>query len=314
MKTILTSEQETQRAALASIAAALVLTALKLGSGLASNSLGLLSEAAHSGLDLIAALLTYAAVRISARPPDSSHPYGHGKIENLSALAQTLLLLVTCGWIVREAVERLFFSSPSVEPSLWGIAVMLISIGVDYSRARLLTRVARLHKSQALEADALHFSTDIWSSVVVLIGLILIMVSSHLPPDMPLAGWLHKTDALAGLIVVALVVRASLRLGREAVNILMDGYSGHVDAAIEAAVLGVPGVKRISRLRVRESGANIYVDMTLILPGNISFDAAHAISRSAEEAVRLAAPRADVTVHFEPETTPAPKNNDNAPV
>lgn len=296
------SAQETTRAAMASIFAALILTALKLGTGLASNSLGLLSEAAHSGLDLIAALLTLLAVRISARPADAHHPYGHGKIENISALAQTLLLLLTCGWIVREAVERLFFAAPTVEPSFWGILVMLISIGVDYSRVRMLRRVARRHKSQALEADALHFSTDIWSSIVVLLGLCLVGAGRLLPLGPGFSGWMQKADAVAGLLVAALVVFASLRLGREAVNILMDARPNAPDIQIETAVLRVPGVRALSRLRMRESGPNVYVDMTILLDGNISFDAAHNISLHVEQTVLELLPGADIMVHFEPDS------------
>lgn len=164
------AHSEKQHAALSSLFWALFLTLIKLGAGLATNSLGILSEALHSSLDLVAAGITFFAVRVAARPADETHPYGYGKIENLSALAETVLLLVTCGWIVHEAVNRLFFDAPEITPSWWGVIIILISLLVDVNRAAMLRRVAQKHKSQALEADALHFTTDIWSSGVVLVA------------------------------------------------------------------------------------------------------------------------------------------------
>ncbi|MCC8193382.1 MAG: cation diffusion facilitator family transporter, partial [Deltaproteobacteria bacterium] len=175
------AEEEKRNAAMASIAAAVLLTTLKLGVGLATNSLGVLSEAAHSALDLMAAGMTYAAVRIAAFPPDPGHPYGHGKIENLSALVETVLLMATCAWITWEAVDRLFFNPAVVKASIWAVAVMGVSIIVDYSRSRMLMRVAKEHRSQALEADALHFSTDMLSSAVVLVGLGGLFLAEWLP-------------------------------------------------------------------------------------------------------------------------------------
>ena len=163
---------EKSRAAMFSLLAALGLTSIKLAVGLYTNSLGILSEALHSGLDLLAAALTLAAVRISAKPADSRHPYGHGKAENLSALAQTVLLFATCVWVVYEGVQRLASGSSPVVPSLWGVGVMAISMAVDINRVRVLRRVAKNFNSQALEADALHFSTDILSSAVVLVGVL----------------------------------------------------------------------------------------------------------------------------------------------
>ena len=159
-----------------SVIAAIFLTTMKLIVGLATGSLGILAEAAHSALDLGAALITFFAVRVSDRPADETHLYGHGKVENLSALAETILLFVTCGWIIYEAVNRLFFEMVEVDPSIWAFLTMGISIVVDFSRSRVLSRAAKKYQSQALEADALHFSTDIWSSSVVIIGLALAVV------------------------------------------------------------------------------------------------------------------------------------------
>src|SRR5512136_328100 len=152
-----TAEQEKRWVALTSVLAAILLTTMKIVIGLLTHSLGILAEAAHSGLDLIAAGVTFFAVRISDRPPDHEHPYGHGKVENLSALVETLLLLATCGWIIYEAIERLFIQSVHVDATAWAFVVVIISIVVDVTRSRALMRAAQKHNSQALEADALHF-------------------------------------------------------------------------------------------------------------------------------------------------------------
>ena len=165
------AEQEKSQAALKSVFAAFFLTGMKLAVGLFSGSLGVLAEAAHSGLDLIAALLTFFAVRVASKPADKEHPYGHGKVENLSALAETVLLLATCAWILHEAWERLVARDARVDASLWTFLVVATLIGIDLSRSRFLMAAARKHNSHALEADALHFRTDVWSSAVVLAGL-----------------------------------------------------------------------------------------------------------------------------------------------
>ena len=185
----LTAEEEKQRAASSSVLAAVLLTALKLVVGILTGSLGILSEAAHSALDLVAALVTYFAVRLSDQPPDAEHQYGHGKIENLSALVETLLLLLTCVWILYEVVQRLFVETVEVEASVWSFVVMGISVVVDINRSRMLYRVAEKYDSQALEADALHFSTDIWSSLTVIGGLALVWLSDQLGSEWE---WLVK--------------------------------------------------------------------------------------------------------------------------
>src|SRR6202166_1173536 len=159
-----------------SVVAALVITGLKIAVGITTGSLGILSEAAHSGLDLIAALLTYFSVGVSDKPADADHQYGHGKVENFSAFVETGLLLLTCAWIIYEAAVRLFFRHIEIEPSIAAFAVMLFSMGLDWWRSRVLGRIATKYDSQALEADALHFSTDIWSAGVVVLGLVLVLL------------------------------------------------------------------------------------------------------------------------------------------
>jgi len=165
-------ENEKNKVATSSFIAAIFLTTFKIIVGVMTGSLGILSEALHSALDLVAAGITMIAVRISDKPADKEHHYGHGKIENLSALAETLLLLITCVWIIYEALSRLISGNTHIEVNVWSYVVVITSIVIDYSRSRALMRVAKKHNSQALEADALHFSTDIWSSLVVLLGLV----------------------------------------------------------------------------------------------------------------------------------------------
>ena len=207
------AEREKNLVALSSVGAAVLLTSMKVVVGLATGSIGILSEAAHSGIDLLAALMTFWAVRASSKPPDSDHLYGHGKIENFSALFETGLLLATCVWIAYEAVKRLVFGGGHVEATVWSFVVMGISIVVDLSRSRALASVARRHRSQALEADALHFSTDVWSSTVVILGLLGVVFSHRTG-----LAWLARADSVAALGVAGIAALVSIRLGRKAVD------------------------------------------------------------------------------------------------
>src|SRR2546426_6798876 len=179
-----------------SVLAAIAVTALKIAVGLATGSLGILSEAAHSGLDLVAAVITLFSVRVSDKPADADHQYGHGKVENFSAFIETGLLLLTCLWIVYEAIKRLFFHHVEIEPSLAAFLVMFSSMAVDFWRSRALGRIAAKYDSQALEADALHFSTDVWSSGVVALGLLLVLLGRAYRIE-----WLRGGGPVAGLFV-----------------------------------------------------------------------------------------------------------------
>src|SRR5271163_1764353 len=194
-----------------SVLAALVITGLKIVVGVATGSLGILSEAAHSGLDLLAALVTFFSVRVSDKPADADHQYGHGKFENFSAFIETGLLLMTCVWIVYEAIKRLFFHNVEIEPSIAAFLVMLLSIAVDAWRSRALGRIATKYDSQALEADALHFSTDIWSSSVVIVGLALVWIGRSNVGRSYRVGWLRQADPIAALFVAGVVVYVSWR-------------------------------------------------------------------------------------------------------
>jgi cation diffusion facilitator family transporter len=287
---------EKTHAALNSLAAAAFLTALKIVVGLLSGSLGILAEAAHSGLDLIAALVTYIAVKAASKPADRSHAYGHGKVENLSALVETLLLLATCAWIIRESIHRLSVKHVAIDASIWAFAVMLISIAVDVSRSRMLYRVAAKHRSQALEADALHFSTDIWSSTVVLLGLLCVKLGDWVPAW----AFLEKADAIAALLVAGIVVVVSGRLGWRTLEGLLDASPPGVSDAIKAKVETLEPIYDCHAVRVRHSGPHYFVDLHVTLDGQLSLNAAHALTEEVERVVNEILPGADVTVHPEP--------------
>jgi cation diffusion facilitator family transporter len=287
---------EKNRVALVSVLAALLLTGTKITVGLWTGSLGILAEALHSALDLAAALVTLWAVRVSGRPADREHSYGHGKIENMSALFETVLLLGTCFWIIKEGVDRLFFhTTVHVDANVWSFVVVILSIVVDFSRSRALLRVAKKYDSQALEADALHFSTDIWSSLVVLLGLGGVWAGHQFG-----APALAKADAIAALGVALVVVFVSLKLGRKAVNDLLDTVPPEMAARI-ASVAMVGGVREVRQVRVRRSGPETFVDLTLVVDRAESLEQSHEIACAAEAAIKRDLPRADVVVHVEPE-------------
>jgi cation diffusion facilitator family transporter len=295
------AEREKRLVALSSVVAAIFLTSFKLTIGLLTRSLGILSEAAHSGLDLVAAGVTLFAVRASDRPADAGHPYGHGKVENFSALIETVLLFITCGWIIYEAMQRLFFQTVEVKVSLWSFVVMGLSIAVDLTRSRALMRVAKKHGSQALEADALHFSTDVWSSAVVIAGLIAVSIGEAIKTTNPgLASWLFRSDAVAALGVSAIVIYVSINMGRRSVRTLMDSAPLGINSAVERVVTSIPGVLAVDRIRSRQSGPAVFVDMTLAVSRTASLEEAHSIASAAESAVQKLLPRTDVMVHIDP--------------
>jgi cation diffusion facilitator family transporter len=291
------AQKEKRDAALSSVVAAVFLTVLKLVIGLMTGSLGILAEAAHSGLDLVAALVTFFAVRIADRPPDERYRYGYGKVENLSALIETLLLLITCAWIIYEAIQRLFFKSVEIEASIWAFGVMIVSIAVDVSRSRILYRAARKHNSQALEADALHFSTDIWSSAVVIVGLALVWLSERLGQEW---AWLAKADAVAALVVAVIVIYVSLQLGRRAVVVLLDVAPPGLADQIVAEASQMPGVQSIGPLRVRQAGASVFVDLVLNVDRSVSLEEAHHVAEMVNERIGQLVPRGDVIIHVDP--------------
>lgn len=292
-----TAQIEKRNAAASSVLAAIVLTILKVAVGATTGSLGILAEAAHSGLDLVAALITLFAVRASDRPADEGHHYGHGKIENLSALFETILLLVTCGWIMYEGVSRLLFKHADVNASFWAFAVMAVSIVVDVSRSRVLKRVAIKHSSQALEADALHFSTDIWCSAVVILGLIGVRLGPVFPAH---ADLLAKADSVGALGVALIVIYVSLQLGKRTLGALLDTAPAGLSEKIRVAVDDLPGVTGCHNVRVRPSGPFLFVDIHVYVDGSETLANAHAMTEMIEQRIAEIAPTADVTVHPEP--------------
>lgn len=287
---------EKRSAAGSSLIAALGITLFKVIVGVMTNSLGILAEAAHSGLDLVAALVTYLAIQIADKPADTSHHFGHGKVENLSALFETLLLLITSAWIIYEAIERLFFRETVVVSSIWSFIVIGTSILVDYSRSRVLFRAARKYNSQALEADALHFSTDIWSSAVVFFGLIGIAIADRFPNFF----WMQKADSIAASIVALIVVYVSGKLGWRTVQALLDAAPRELDNTVKRIAVSIPGVVDAHAIRVRPSGSGWFIDLHLTMDGLCSLNTAHTVAEHAEKAIQASIPKADVTVHVEP--------------
>jgi cation diffusion facilitator family transporter len=278
-----------------SVLAALVVTSLKVVAGIATGSLGILSEAAHSGLDLIAALVTFFSVRVSDKPADADHQYGHGKFENFSAFIETGLLLLTCIWIISESIKRLFFHSVEIEPSLVAIAVMFLSIAVDFWRSRALGRIAIKYDSQALEADALHFSTDIWSSGVVIVGLALVWIGRSYRVD-----WLRQADPVAALFVAGVVISVSWRLARRTVDALLDAAPAGVRSQIFDRIRSVDGVLEVERIRFRKAGNRFFADVSVGLERNFTFQRSEQVSDAVTSRVREILPDADVMVHSVP--------------
>lgn len=287
--------EEKRAVALNSVLAAVFLTTLKTVVGTLSGSLGILSEALHSALDLVAAAVTYLSVRVSDKPADPDHPFGHGKIEHLSAFIETGLLIITCGWIIWEAARRLFFREVHVEPSVWGFGVMFISITIDTFRSRALFRVARKYNSQALEADALHFSTDVYSSSVVILGLILVYIAQQ--KDIR---WLRNADPLAALVVAGIIVYITLRLGKRTVDALVDAAPEGITRRISEVIAPVPGVLNLDRIRVRQSGSRLFVDLKLTLESNIPLEHAKSVADLVEAEVHQLYSTADVVIYTTP--------------
>jgi len=275
-----------------SVVAATAITGLKIFVGVTTGSLGILSEAAHSALDLVAAIITLLSVRVSDKPADADHQYGHGKVENFSAFIETGLLLLTCVWIVYEAIRRLFFHRVDIEPSLAAFLVMLVSMAVDFWRSQALGRIASKYDSQALAADALHFSTDIWSSGVVIVGLILALVGRRYGIE-----WLQSADPVAALFVAGVVVYVSSRLARQTVDALLDAAPSDVRNRILAAVSGVDGLLEIDRVRIRRAGNRYFADLSVGLARNVTFQRSGQVADAVTAAVRDILPDADVMVH-----------------
>jgi cation diffusion facilitator family transporter len=282
-------QQEKEKVALSSIAASAGLTAAKAIVGVTSGSLAILSEAAHSLIDLAATVMTYFAVRISGKPADAEHHYGHGKVESVSALAETALLFVLSGVVIWEATQRLFGDhGHPVDATFWAFAVITVSVVVDFFRARVLYRVAAQTSSEALEADALHFGSDMWSSLAVLIGLGLVLMGY---------GW---ADSVAAIVVAIFICFAGWRLGRRTVDTLTDTAPAGASDKITARVLRIPGVVGIERLRVRQASDVLFVDLAVAVSRTLPLDRVANLKERIVSAVREDSAAAEVTVTTEP--------------
>ena len=283
--------KEKKKVARYSVVAAVFLTGFKLVVAIITGSLGLFSEALHSCLDLIAAIVTSFSVRISDKPADKEHNFGHGKVENLSALIQTILLLITCIWIVYEAINRLITKNVEIEVNIWSYLVVTCSIIIDVSRSRALKRVSKKYNSQALEADALHFSTDIWSSAVVLLGLICANFGFYF------------ADPIAALIVATIVLFISFKLGKKAIDILLDKAPIQSNDLIINILNNHPEIKKYHNLKIRTAGADTFVSFNIHLEPSICFTEIHKFCDQIEKDIQNKIPRCEVYIHAEPQDT-----------
>jgi len=278
-----------QKVALSSIAASAGLTVAKGVVGLFTGSLAILSEAAHSLLDLAATVMTYFAVSLSGKPADEEHHYGHGKVESVTALAETALLFLLSGVVIWEALHRLFGGAGhAVEATAWAFAVIVLSITVDFFRARLLYRIAAETDSEALEADALHFGSDMWSSLAVLAGLGAVALGYS---------W---ADSVAAIVVAAFICVAGWRLGRHTIDTLMDTAPEGAAARITEIASVTPGVVGVDRVRARRAGDVLFVDLAVAVSRTLPLDRVAAIKQRIENAVRARYPKAEMTVNTEP--------------
>ena len=286
--------REKKRAALLSVGSALLLVSLKAFLVIRTGSLGVLSEALHSGLDLIAAIITFLSLRVSDQPADERHPYGHGKFENFSAFVETGLLVLTALYVIYEAFDRLFFHVVHIQPSVTAILVLLVALSIDITRAKKLSRVAKKYTSEALEADALHFSTDVWSTIVVIAGIGLVWAGQNW--NVP---WLIYADALAGLVVAAVILWVGSRLGKRTLDALLDAAPEGLQEQITGAIGRMDGVLHVERVRMRRAGSRYFVDATVSVPRTATLEQVHTWSDAIEQRVGEIVP-SDVVVHAEP--------------
>ncbi|WP_210493672.1 cation diffusion facilitator family transporter [Patulibacter sp. SYSU D01012] len=278
-----------RRTALLSVGAASVLVVLKLVTGLITGSLGLLAEAAHSGADLVAALLTLFAIQVAVRPADSDHQFGHGKAEHLAALAESAFLIAVSSWLGYEAISRLAEAEGhAVDAAWWAIAVIVLVIAIDLTRMVASHRASERYGSPALAANALHFAGDLAGSVAVLLGLVGVAL-----------GW-HEADAVAALVVAVLVIGAALRLLRGSIDVLMDRADRRAETAVREAIAHLVRPDDVRRVRTRQAAGRSFVDVVLAVRSDAGLELAHDRADQVEGAIAAALPGADVVVHVEP--------------
>jgi cation diffusion facilitator family transporter len=275
--------------AITSIIASASLTVSKFIIAVYTNSLGLLSEGMHSGLDVLAALMTLYAIRISRKPPDPEHNYGYAKFESLTSLGAVLLLFIVAGWIFYEGLERIFFKQVVPEITVFSFGILIVSIVVDYGRSRALYKVAGKYGSQAIEADALHFRVDMLTSFVVLVGLAIVYFLG-----------IPNADAYSAITVAGLIVYTSLGLGRRTLDVLLDKAPKGIQGQIHESITGFEGIKKAHSIRVRKVGKDTFVDLHIEVPRIFTHDKAHRIATSVEYKIKNEIlPNSDVVVHVD---------------
>ena len=279
-----------RRTALVSIGAAGALVALKLGTGLASGSLGLVSEALHSGTDLVAALLTFFAIGVAGRPADEGHQYGHGKAEHLAALGEATVLALVSVAVAALAVTRLSGAAEhAIDPAWWVFAVVGLVLAIDLARTVVSLRTARRYRSEALRSNALHFGSDFAGTLAVLAGLV--AATSGFP----------EGDSIAALFVAVLVLMAAARLIRRNVDVLMDNAPADVEEAARAAIARIEPPVELSRLRLRQAAGRTFADVVISVPPGSAVGQGHAVADRVEAELERALPGSDVVVHVEPD-------------
>jgi cation diffusion facilitator family transporter len=277
------------RIAITSIIASFSLTISKFIIAIYTNSLGLLSEGMHSGLDVLAALMTLYAIRISRKPPDPEHNYGYAKFESLTSLGAVLLLFIVAGWIFYEGLERIFFKHVVPEITIPSFAVLIVSILVDFGRSRALYKVANKYGSQAIEADALHFRVDMLTSSVVLVGLAIVYFLG-----------IPNADAYSAITVAGLIVYTSLGLGRRTLDVLLDKAPKGIQGQLHESITGFEGIKKAHSIRVRKVGKDTFVDLHIEVPRIFTHDKAHRIATNVENKIKNEIlPNSDVVVHVD---------------
>ncbi len=287
---LIVSNLKKKRVALFSFLVTLSLTFFKGLVGFFTGSLAIIADALHSAVDLIATGFSYIAVKISSKPADENHNFGHGKIENLSALFESALLFLTCIWISWEAIERLLTQQTHFVVSIYSYIVVIVAIVVDINRSTALYKAAKKYRSQALEADAYHFFTDILTSSVVLLGLILSNFG------------IYAADSIGALVIVVVILFLSYRLARKAVDQLIDKAPSRAKVIVEDVVGKFPEIKEVHNIKIRMSGADIFVNLNIHLDPNLTLEEAHRISDLVEEEISKNLKGSIVHIHQEPST------------
>jgi cation diffusion facilitator family transporter len=297
------TEQKTQvnkkiRVANISFLAAVFIVGIKLAATLISGSIGVMSELFHSSTDLIATIATILSIRYSTKPPDKDHHYGHDKIESFSALFQVGILVFMCAYLIYESIDRII-NPIEIHLNIFVFSAILICIFIDFHRSRALMKVARETNSQALEADSIHFSSDIFSSIVVLIGMVFTQFNIS-----------NLADPISAILVSLIIIYTTISLSKRAIGSLLDRVPEGIQQKIEQRILEIKGIEGIKSLRLRGSGTKIFIDMVILIARTKSFSAIHELTDVAEKLIKSLYPNADTVIHSEPIETKDETLND----